>query len=82
MEAAAVAELHRNRDELLEDRIEVLTIADGASLAEIAKAVGMLDSEMDGARLNPRDAKRLAAALRNNGGPITGIRAPESGGVD
>ena len=67
VEAAAVAELHRNRDELLEDRIEVLTIADGASLAEIAKAVGMLDSEMDGARLNPRDAKRLAAALRNNG---------------
>ncbi len=65
--AGEVAEKHRNRDALLEDRIEALTIGDDARLVEIAEAVGLLSDVKDGARLGMRDTKRLTAGLRNHG---------------
>lgn len=65
--AAAAAEVHRNRDELLEDRVDALTIQDGALLVEIAEAVGLVPDIESGVRLAMREAKRLAAALRNAG---------------
>ena len=65
--AAVSAEAHRNRDSLLEDRIECLTIADGRRLVEIAEEVGLISDVKEGVKLSMRDTKRLAAALRNAG---------------
>ena len=67
VEAAAAAEIHRNRDELLEDRIDALDIQGGVRLVEIAEAVGLVSDVAEGSRLSMRDTKRLAAALRNAG---------------
>ena len=78
--AAVSAERHRNRDELLEDRIEALTIGDGARLVEIAEAVGLVSDVNEGASLHMRDSKRLAAALRNAGwSETTETTGPGSG---
>ena len=65
--AAEAAEQHRNRDELLEDRVGALTLGDGCRLAEIAEAVGMVEDVRKAIYLSMRDQKRLAAALRNAG---------------
>ena len=65
--AEGAAETHRNRDELLEDRVEALSIVDGSRLVEIAEKVGLVSDVKDGVKLHMREAKRLAAALRNAG---------------
>ena len=66
-DAAAAAEGHRNRDELLEDRIDALTIEWPIPLVRIAEEVGLIESAEHGVKLNTRDTRRLTSALKNAG---------------
>ena len=65
-DAARAAEEHRNRDEMLEDKIEGLSLEAG-TLAQIAHSVGLAQSLEEATRLPRRVQQRLGAALRAQG---------------
>ena len=78
-DAAHAAEQQRNRDEMLEDKIEGLDLG-AATLAEIARKVGLVRGGTDATTLARRDQLRLGAALKAVGWKkerrsIHGVRA-------
>ena len=64
--AAAAAETHRSKDELLEDKIDSLTLKSG-TLAEIAGAIGLAENAAGAVTLPKGMQLRLGAALAARG---------------
>ena len=69
LEAAEVAEKFRNRDEILEDAVQSITLKSG-TLEEIAQLLGIDNHQ----KLDMRITKRLSAALLNAGWGKTRVR--------
>ena len=65
-DAAAAAETHRRKDDLLEDAIVKLPL-EPRTLAEIAALVGLTATSDRAAQVPMRDARRLGAALSGAG---------------